>query len=116
MARAYKHTGPDGSEYVVFRCPGCTTLHSVIVHAGTLNADGPVWGWNGSLDMPTFTPSLLLWLEHRADEDAEEKKYVDSRRCHTFINDGRIQYLSDCGHALAGQTVDLSEIETPAEA
>ncbi len=28
-------------------------------------------------------------------------------RCHTFITDGRIQFLGDCSHKLAGQTVDL---------
>lgn len=109
--RAYKQTGPDGSEYLVFRCPGCTTLHSVTVKAGPLTAGGPVWGWDGRLDLPTITPSVLLWLEHRPDEDEEEKRYVDSRRCHSFVRDGRIEYLSDCGHALAGQTVDLPEIE-----
>lgn len=27
--------------------------------------------------------------------------------CHSFIRDGQIQFLSDCTHALAGQTVPL---------
>lgn len=31
--------------------------------------------------------------------------------CHSFIRDGRIEFLSDCTHALAGQTVDLPDIE-----
>lgn len=110
MARAYKQDGVDGSEYIVYRCQGCDTLHSVCVKAGPLYGSGPVWGYNGSLEMPTFTPSVLFWLEHRADEDEEERKYVDSRRCHTFITDGRVQFLGDCGHALAGQTLDLPDI------
>ena len=29
--------------------------------------------------------------------------------CHSFVTDGRIQFLADCTHALAGQTVDLPE-------
>ena len=29
--------------------------------------------------------------------------------CHTFVTDGRIQFLGDCTHALAGQTVDLPD-------
>jgi hypothetical protein len=31
--------------------------------------------------------------------------------CHTFVTDGQIQYLGDCTHALAGQTVDLQEMD-----
>jgi len=30
--------------------------------------------------------------------------------CHSFIRDGKIQFLGDCTHALAGQTVDLPEL------
>jgi hypothetical protein len=29
--------------------------------------------------------------------------------CHSFVTDGRIQFLEDCTHELAGQTVDLPE-------
>lgn len=32
-------------------------------------------------------------------------------RCHLFITDGKIQYLSDCTHELAGTTVELTEWE-----
>ena len=27
--------------------------------------------------------------------------------CHSFVTDGLIQFLGDCTHALAGQTVDM---------
>jgi hypothetical protein len=30
--------------------------------------------------------------------------------CHSFVENGRIRYLSDCTHAYAGQTVELKEI------
>jgi hypothetical protein len=29
--------------------------------------------------------------------------------CHSFVRDGRIEFLSDCTHRLAGQTVDLPD-------
>lgn len=29
--------------------------------------------------------------------------------CHSFVTDGRIQFLGDCTHSLAGQTVDLPD-------
>jgi hypothetical protein len=31
--------------------------------------------------------------------------------CHSFVTDGRIQFLTDSNHALAGQTVDLPDVE-----
>ena len=30
-------------------------------------------------------------------------------RCHSFVRSGRIEFLSDSTHALAGQTVDLPD-------
>lgn len=107
--RAEKQEAPDGSVYINYRCQGCEHLHSVCVQTGSAYGAGPVWGWNGSLELPTFTPSVLFWLDHNADEDEEERKYVDKARCHTFITNGRVQFLSDYGHALAGQTLDVPE-------
>lgn len=31
--------------------------------------------------------------------------------CHSFVTDGKIRFLNDCTHDLAGQTVDLKPIE-----
>jgi hypothetical protein len=31
--------------------------------------------------------------------------------CHSFITDGRIQFLGDCTHRLAGQTVPIPDWE-----
>jgi hypothetical protein len=82
---------------VVFQCPGCRCLHSVIVERN--RPEHPLWTWNGSLDRPTFSPSILV---------------RDGRGgvCHSFVTDGRIQLLGDCTNSLAGQTVDLPEVES----
>lgn len=32
-----------------------------------------------------------------------------SKRCHSFVVDGQMQFLGDCTHALAGQTVPIPE-------
>ncbi len=61
------------------------------------------WTFNGDFEMPTFSPSLNTWY---GGSDG-----VPLHRCHSFIRDGRIQFLGDCTHALAGQTVDLPDIE-----
>lgn len=62
----------------------------------------PNWTWNGSVEFPTVKPSIL---SRGGNENAREMI------CHSFINDGKIQFLSDCTHEFAGQTLDLLEVE-----
>ncbi|TBU86797.1 DUF6527 family protein [Phytopseudomonas dryadis] len=78
-------------------CNGCDMPHSLQVGHGP----GPRWGYNGNADAPTFTPSVLS--RYRLGE----REVV----CHSFVTDGRIQYLGDCTHHLVGQTVDLPNWE-----
>jgi hypothetical protein len=88
--------GPRGGKLLVFHCPGCEYSHPFEIEA-TDGSGG--WIWNGSMDAPTFSPSLLI---HGGGS---------SPRCHSFVTDGRIQFLSDCTHKLAGQTVEIPEWE-----
>jgi hypothetical protein len=32
-----------------------------------------------------------------------------AKRCHSFVKDGKIQFMFDSGHALKGQTVDIPD-------
>lgn len=93
----------NGVKYLHFRCPGCNGVHGVSV------TGGHAWGWNGDVDKPTFTPSVLVTYPANPNASEEFKEWRTERRCHSFVTDGRIQFLSDCTHALAGQTVDLPE-------
>jgi len=107
MSKGRLETHDDGSQTFLFDCPGCGAFHAPCVRAGAVdtraNGLGPVWGWNNSMDAPTFTPSLLQrWPGVRGENTKDEV-------CHSFITDGRIQFLGDCTHYLAGQTVDLPE-------
>lgn len=101
-----------------FHCPGCSQVHQVPTGAGP----GPRWGYNGDAEKPTFTPSILVRSghfipEHRGTEcyctwdKKDQADFADLKCgvCHSYVTDGRIQFLSDCTHALAGQTVDLPE-------
>lgn len=102
MSARLKPVTADGALYGYrFDCPGCQEPH-------VIPTTGPkAWGFNGSLDAPTFSPSILVqWRNH----DGEA---VHEHRCHSFVRDGRIEFLGDCGHALAGQTVELPPVETP---
>ncbi len=95
----------------MFHCPGCGSLHQVAVDAPFDN--GARWGFNGSLDRPTFTPSVLVTYTANPDAGPGFEEWRTERRCHSFVTDGQIQFLSDCTHHLAGLTVDLPEYGDP---
>lgn len=102
-----------------FKCPGCKLYHSLNVSGGN-----PSWGFNGDVENPTFSPSVLAktghyashhkagdscWCVYNAEHPEDFTEGFECSICHSFVTDGRIQFLSDCTHALAGQTVDLPE-------
>lgn len=106
MSKFRPVTHEDGSPYGIrFDCPGCRDPH-VIPTTGD-----KAWTFNGSMDAPTLSPSILVrWTACDPDDpDAVAQQVV----CHSFVRDGRIEFLGDCTHALAGQTVDLPEYVTP---
>jgi hypothetical protein len=80
-----------GTVYI-FYCEGCKTHHY---------ADKR-WSFNGDFEKPTFSPSILVEIGHYPKPNDI---------CHSFVKDGKIQYLSDCTHHLAGQTVELLDEE-----
>ncbi|MEN6538912.1 MAG: DUF6527 family protein [Mizugakiibacter sp.] len=125
MSRAKIVTDNEGRFYGVrFNCPGCALLQHQ--NGGTvtlpvnwtppnmerspLQGGRPHWTFNGDLERPTFGPSINSRWKRWAGHDQPSIECV----CHSFIRDGRIQFLNDCTHALAGQTVDLPEIEDEA--
>jgi hypothetical protein len=75
----------------LYWCEGCG-----FEHAFALKSEGGHHEFNGDLNVPTLTPSLL--------HDCE-------KRCHSYIKAGVIQYLSDCWHHLKGQTIQLPDID-----
>lgn len=107
-------TQQDGS--LCFRCPACAAHvevfedegqevrwslrgeHRVHVDPG---AGRPVWQWNEDPARPTFSPSVRVRTELPGGE------YV----CHFFVRQGQIHYCGDSTHALAGQVVEMPDIE-----
>jgi hypothetical protein len=69
-------------------CPGCKMPHRVTAR----------WSVTGPLSKPTFAPSVV----HRWTPPEGEQV------CHCFVREGRIEFLADCTHALAGQTVPMT--------
>lgn len=60
------------------------------------------WEFNGDFEKPTFSPSMLI-------EYPVENPDTGHVREHFFVRDGKIQYLPDCHHNMAGNTVDMIE-------
>lgn len=89
---AAESVGHDGGRVARMWCPGCQDHHMVTLD----RADG--WAWNGDVERPTFTPSILV---RGGSQDA---------RCHSFVTDGQWQFLADSSHVLAGQTVPMVPI------
>lgn len=96
----------SGIVYKGFKCPGCGRYHDVVIQKPPASPL-PLWTYNGNDERPTFQPSLLctwkLW-------DKVRDAWGPEQRCHSYITDGRIQFLQDCTHPFAGQTLDLPEI------
>lgn len=67
-----------------FWCPGCEMPH----------AFDSQWSFDGDRRRPTIRPSLL-------------SRQHTGTRCHMFVTNGEIQYLSDCSHELAGKKVPM---------
>lgn len=90
MAKAEEILTPKGDHggYIIY-CQGCKCHHVF----------DDRWTFNGDFEKPTFSPSMLV------------NKNEPRRRCHSFVTDGKIQFLSDCFHELVGQTFELEEIE-----
>ncbi len=105
-----------------FKCIGCGHSHWINVDGSA--PEGKNWQWNGDLIAPTITPSVLgrsidagkmtdeEFDNYQADMKAKGTDWALQNSpfrtcCHLFIRDGRVQYLADCTHALAGQTIEL---------
>jgi hypothetical protein len=86
-----------------FDCPGCKMGHELPVQPMPHDSTKKGWGFNFDVEKPTFEPSILTRYGYK-DGGAHEI-------CHSFVRDGMIQFLGDCTHALAGQTVPLQEVD-----
>lgn len=104
---------------LAFYCPGCKDTHTIRIGDGA----GPRWAFNGNTDRPTFTPSVLVrsghhvpghdsescWCKYNAEHPDDPAPFACGI-CHSFVIDGQIQFLGDCTHELAGQTVPLPDL------
>lgn len=97
----YRARGGRGNLQKVVECKLRQQLKRGVTTTGDLLVEVPVSRGLKALctpkfyDNPTFSPSILV-----ADLD---------NTCHCFILDGKMEYLPDCTHELAGQVVELED-------
>lgn len=61
------------------------------------------WTWNGDTEKPTVKPNVLF------------TRPTQTNRCHSWVTDGKVQFLNDSTHNLSGQTVELEDIDPYSE-
>lgn len=88
---------------IAFFCPGCQCLHGVWIDKAT--PDGHRWTWNGDAESPTIHPSIDVKTEFNSAGRP-------TKRCHSFVTDGKIRFLNDSTHILSGQIVDLPDLSS----
>lgn len=98
---SYVLCDPKEATHIMLNLPGPLTTRILPIMIGGTRRGTPNWTWNGSVDSPTVRPSVLT----RGEDEAG--KHV----CHSWINDGKVQFLSDCTHEFAGQTLDLLDVD-----
>lgn len=92
-------------EYL-FHCPGCGYAHGIRTAGWPMPPNltekqkewfKNTWSWDGNIEAPNVSPSLNV------------KGQDDKTVCHSFIENGKIRFLSDSRHKLAGKTVELPD-------
>lgn len=75
----------------LWHCPGCNAIHQCDSR----------WTFNGDVLKPTFRASCLVDECHRRDGTRT--------RCHSYVTDGRVEFLNDSTNGAAGKTMDLPD-------
>lgn len=102
MKSMIRHVDDHGKQYdcLAFVCPGCIEMvGGTGLHMLPVNTDikTPAWGWDGSLDEPTLTPSILTGKG-------------TPKICHSFLTGGVFTFLGDCNHSLANTSVPIPDL------
>lgn len=88
---------PQDATHVILNVPGPMPYRQIpVILRGTRKGTNH-WTWNGDVEKPTLKPSIRT----------RNNKHV----CHSFVTDGRIQFLTDSTHELAGKTFNMLHVD-----
>ena len=88
---------PKDATHVWLNMPGPIPYRLIPVILKGSRKGTHCWSWNGDTEKPTLRPSI--------------RSRDGVHTCHTWVNDGEAQFLTDCTHELAGQTLDLLDVD-----
>lgn len=102
MKAALHSVDDHGIKYdaLMFACPGCAEMDDNDgIHMLAVNSSNhePSWEWDGNLEAPTLSPSILT-------------ARGGPKVCHSFLRAGVFEFLGDCTHSMAGQSVPMLDI------
>lgn len=89
-----------GNSQIAIYCEGCKSHHVFSLDSG--------WTFNNDFVKPTFSPSMLVNGNSVPEEFKGKEGYL---RCHSFVTNGEIQYLSDCDHEYKNTTRKLLPLD-----
>jgi hypothetical protein len=110
-----------------FWCPACDRAHGIRVARPGISGG---WTWDGNVDAPTFSPSLLVkttdftpagrathdsWVAAGCPQPHPTCEFADVV-CHSFVRNGMIDFLPDCTHHMACLRVPMIPWPYPGEA
>jgi hypothetical protein len=84
-------------------CPACEEIH--IFHTKRTE-NGSCWRWNGNIIHPTFMPSMVITCLDPIEGKPRDRWPLVSR-CHYWLKNGKLEFLTDCTHRFKGITVSL---------
>jgi hypothetical protein len=106
MIRRCGYHFPVGAWTHAHWCPACEELHDFAVEQPFTN--GARWTVSGlGFEAPTLSPSMNITV---GPFPVGSEKPGAMEVCHYFLTNGKLLYLTDCTHRLAGQTVELPDI------
>jgi hypothetical protein len=82
-------------------------LHMLTVRG---HSPGPRWDWDGNLEAPTLSPSILTRSDHKRRRVDGELVDAGPFVCHSFLRAGVFEFLGDCTHPLANQHVPIPDL------
>ena len=108
--QGYVDCPKEEATHLQFKIPGPSDLITLPIILKGKREGTNSWTWNGDIEKPTLRPSVLNQGHNFLGGDPKDKSQWIKFRCHTWINDGKAQFLDDCDHEFRGQTVDLLDI------
>jgi hypothetical protein len=120
---AYIQVEPARATHIKIHLPGPSRIMFIPVMIKGQREGTGKWTWNGDTERATLKPSVLTQSGHfdpsQKDkacwctyykEHPEETPVFQCYRCHTWINDGKAQFLPDSSHEFSGKTLDLIDV------